>query len=198
ARGLSDAQLLERCAAGHEESAFAALLARHGRLVWGVCRHLLVGDQDAEDAFQATFLVLARRAGSIRKPDAVASWLYGVAHRVAWKARKMARIRRKHERKASVPPTQQLPDELAMRELQAILAEEVARLPEKYRAAFILCCLEGKTRQEVSGTFGCSEGTISSRIARARRLLAAALGRRGVMLSGALCAQVLWSDSVAG
>jgi RNA polymerase sigma factor (sigma-70 family) len=194
---LSDGELVARFAERGLEAAYAALVKRHGRLVWGVCRNLLGGEHDTEDAFQATFLVLARRAGSIRKADAVASWLYGVAHRVACKARKMARLRKQHEREAASRPTPQVPGELAMRELQATLAEEVDRLPEKYRSAFVLCCLEGKTRQEVSRAFGCREGTISSRIARARRLLAEALGRRGVMLSGALCAHVLWSQSAA-
>src|SRR5947209_7448002 len=96
-RGLTDAQLLERYATSRDEAAFAALMQRYGRLVWGVCRHILHGEQDAEDAFQATFLVLARRANSIRKSEAVGSWLYGVAYRVAMKAKRSARKRQDHE-----------------------------------------------------------------------------------------------------
>ena len=99
-RALTDAQLLRRFAAEREEAAFAALMQRHARLVWGVCRHFLPREQDAEDAFQATFLVLARRAGSIRKSEAVGSWLYGVAYRVAMKARHSARKRQARERQA--------------------------------------------------------------------------------------------------
>jgi RNA polymerase sigma factor (sigma-70 family) len=191
-RGLTDAQLLQHFAAGRDEAAFAALMQRHGRLVWGVCRHLLPGEQDAEDAFQATFLVLARRAGSIRKREAVGSWLYGVAHRVAMKARQNARNRQARERRAPVRPQEQIPADLGWHELQAVLDEELQRLPEKYRAPFVLCCLEGRTRDTVAAELGCREGTVSSRIARARRLLQQRLARRGVALAAVLCARALW------
>src|SRR5258708_1366362 len=100
-RGLTDAQVLEHFACRRDEASFAALMKRHGRLVWGVCRHILSREQDAEDAFQATFLVLARRAGAIRKAGAVASWLHGVAYRVAMKARKAANTRRAYESRAT-------------------------------------------------------------------------------------------------
>jgi RNA polymerase sigma factor (sigma-70 family) len=191
-RGLTDAQLLRRFAAGREESALAALMQRHGRLVWGVCRHLLPREQDAEDAFQATFLVLARRAGSIRKHEAVGSFLYGVAYRVAMKARQGARQRQARERQAPARSQEQAPSDLAWRELQAVLDEELQHLPEKYRTPFVLCCLEGRTRDAVAGELGCREGTVSSRIARARRLLQQRLARRGVALAAVLCARVLW------
>src|SRR5690242_6372824 len=191
-RGLTDAELLRRFAAGREEAAFAALMQRHGRLVWGVCRHLLPGEQDAEDAFQATFLVLARRAGSVRKHESVGSFLYGVAYRVAMKARQGARKRQARERQAADRPREQAPPDLAWRELQAVLDEELQRLPEKYRAPFVLCCLEGRTREGVALELGCREGTVSSRIARARRLLQQRLARRGVALAAVLCARVLW------
>jgi RNA polymerase sigma factor (sigma-70 family) len=191
-RGLTDAQLLQRFAAGREETAFTALVQRHGRLVWGVCRHLLPREHDAEDAFQATFLVLARRAGSIRKREAVGSFLYGVAYRVAMKARQGERKRQARERQAPARPQDQAPSDLAWRELQAVLDEELQRLPETYRAPFVLCCLEGRTRDAVAAELGCREGTVSSRIARARRLLQQRLARRGVALAAVLCARVLW------
>ncbi|HTU90740.1 MAG TPA: sigma-70 family RNA polymerase sigma factor [Gemmataceae bacterium] len=196
-RNLSDAQLLQQFAARREEAAFAALVQRHGLLVWGVCQHLLHHEQDAEDAFQATFLVLARRAGSIRKTEAVGSFLHGVAYRIALRAKQNARKRQAHERQAVRPSPEQPPDDLAWRELQAMLDEEVARLPAKFRSPFILCCLEGKSREEAARELRCKEGTVSSRIARARLLLQRRLGQRGATLSAALCAAVLWKQTAA-
>ncbi|HEY7155866.1 MAG TPA: sigma-70 family RNA polymerase sigma factor [Gemmataceae bacterium] len=197
ARKLTDAQLLQRFAVGREETAFAALMQRHGGLVWGVCQHLLHQEQDAEDAFQATFLVLARRAGSIRKSEAVSSFLYGVAYRIAMKAKQNIRRRQAHERRASEQARVQPPADLAWRELQAVLDEEVRHLPERYRGPFILCCLEGRSQKEAARELDCKEGTVSSRIARARRLLQQRLTRRGVALSAALCASVLWKQTAA-
>src|SRR5215471_9815073 len=145
----TDSQLLHDYAAGREES-FAALLQRHGRLVWSVCRHFLPHEHDAEDAFQATFLVLARRAASIRKTEAVASWLHGVAYRIARKARTTAMKRNRRETPLEYEPTAPPVSDLAWRELQAILDEELQRLPRKYRSPFILCCLEGRSRAEAA------------------------------------------------
>jgi RNA polymerase sigma factor (sigma-70 family) len=197
AQGLSDAQLLGRYAEHRDETAFATLVARHARLVWGVCRHRLHCDQDAEDAFQATFFILARRAGSIRKAEAVASWLHGVAYRVAMKAKKSARKRQIREQQAVRTAPSPPPSDLSWRELQAALDEEVQRLPERYRAPFVLCCLEGRSREEAADEIGCALGTVSSRIARARRLLQGRLAQRGMTLSAALCASELWGETIA-
>src|SRR5262245_15903077 len=150
ARGQTDAELLHHFACDHDTAAFAALMQRHSRLVLGVCRHVLHHEQDAEDAFQATFLVLARRAGSIRKPQSIASWLHGVAHRIALKARRSADRRREREQRAAKALQEAPPPDLSWRDLQAILDEEVGRLPEKFRAPFVLCCLEGKSRSGVA------------------------------------------------
>jgi RNA polymerase sigma factor (sigma-70 family) len=192
---LTDAALLQRFSACREEAAFVALVQRHGRLVWGVCQHLLHHEQDAEDAFQATFLVLARRAGSVRKTEALGSFLHRVAYRVAMKAKQSARKRQARERRAAGPSKVEPSSDLAWRELQAALDDEVAKLPQKYRGPFVLCCLEGRPRREVARELGCKEGTVSSRIARARQLLQQRLTRRGVSLSAALCAGILWNRS---
>jgi RNA polymerase sigma factor (sigma-70 family) len=204
-REQSDAQLLHRFAVDREEEAFTVLMRRHGRLVWGVCRHVLRFEHDAEDAFQATFLVLARRASSIRKGESVGCWLHGVAHRIAIRAKRSATRRQEQERLAAagagassgesaIPPVSV---DLAVRELQAMLDEEVARLPAKWRAPFVLCCLEGRSRTEAAVELGWKEGTVSSRIAQARRLLQQRLARRGVTLSAALTAAVLGSETAS-
>ena len=194
--GVSDADVLCRFVAERDEGAFATLVQRHAAAVWAVCRHLLHHEQDAEDAFQATFLLLARRAGSIRKAEAVGSWLYGVAYRVAVRARQGARRRQSRERAAATGRNTSPPD-AAWRDLQAALDEEVQRLPEKYRAPFVLCCLGCRARQEVARELGCCEGTISSRIARGRDLLQRRLARRGVGLPAALGAGVLGRQTAA-
>jgi RNA polymerase sigma factor (sigma-70 family) len=181
-----DAHLLERFVAARDEAAFAALVERYGRLVLGVCRALLRHEEDAEDAFQATFLVLARMAASIRQRESLSSWLYGVAQRTALKARRAMATRRRHEPQAETRTPQQPVAEAALREVQAIFHEEVGRLAAKYRAPFVLCCLEGKSRAEAARQLGWKEGTVSGRIAQARAKLEGRLTRRGVALSAAL------------
>jgi RNA polymerase sigma factor (sigma-70 family) len=189
--GQSDRQLVGHFVTTKDEAAFAALLQRHGRLVLGVCRSVLHHEQDAEDAFQATFLVLARMAPSIRKRDALASWLYGVALRISMKARQAMKSRRRNERQGGTRTPEQPVSEAALRELQAVLFQAVGKLPEKYRAPFVLCCLEGKSRAEAAQELGWREGTVSSRIAKARALLESALARRGIALPAAMTAAVI-------
>lgn len=188
---LADAQLLRSFASIRDEACFATLVRRHGHLVLGVARRVLANVHDAEDVFQATFLVLARKAHSIRKQEALASWLYGVAHRLAMKVRKQAARRREIEKSLLPTPNGEPPMAGNLRELQAVLEDEVARLPTKYRMSFVLCCLEGKSREEVARELGWKKGTLASRLDQARKLLASRLSRRGVTLAAALTATEL-------
>jgi RNA polymerase sigma factor (sigma-70 family) len=186
---LTDAQVLDRFVRCRDEAAFEVLVWRHGPLVLGVCRRLLRHEQDIEDAFQAVFLVLVRKADTIARGESVGGWLYRVAYRVALAARAAAADRAAREQpwadQRAAPPS----EELLWRDLKPILDEEVMRLPEKYRAPFVLCCLEGKTNEEAAAQLGCPRGTVLSRLARARERLRQRLARRGVVLSaGALAA----------
>jgi RNA polymerase sigma factor (sigma-70 family) len=188
---LSDGQLLERFASRREEAAFAALLERHGAMVWGVCRRLLRQISDAEDAFQATFLVLVRRAAAIRKRESVGSWLYGVAYRIARRAQADATRRQFHERQVNAVPGPDGGLDAAWRELQAVLDEELRCLPEKYQAPVVLCYLEGQTHEEAAQQLGWPVGTVRGRLARARDRLRVRLTRRGLTLSAGAFATVL-------
>jgi cobalt-zinc-cadmium efflux system membrane fusion protein len=187
---LSDEELLGRFVARRDdaaEAAFAALVDRHGPMVLGVCRRALGDRHDAEDAFQATFLVLARKATSIARPEQLANWLFGVAHRIALDARARTRHRRARERRAyAISRAQNAPagdDQLVSDDLRAILDEELARLPECYRGALVLCELNGLTRRAAARQLGIPEGTLSSRLARAKNLLRRRLLRREFALS---------------
>jgi RNA polymerase sigma factor (sigma-70 family) len=173
---LADADLLARYVQERDAAAFETLVRRHGPMVHSVCRRILRNEQDAEDAFQATFLVLVRRAASLHSPSTLASWLHGVAYRTALEARSAAARRRVKE--ATVLPRTVVPDEPWV-ELWPVLDEELGRLAEKYRTVIVLCDLEGKTRREVARQLGCAEGTVASRLARGRGILAKRLARRG-------------------
>ncbi len=186
AGGDEDGELLRRFVAAGEEAAFAGLVRRHGAMVLGVCRRLLDDAHEAEDAFQATFLVLARRAAAVRKQDSVASWLYGVAYRVSRRARAAAAQRPRAAGAAVEPVSTADPTaEAAWREVRPVIDEELSRLPEKYRAPLVLCYLEGKTNEEAARLLGWTKGTVSGRLARARDLLRPRLARRGLALAAA-------------
>jgi RNA polymerase sigma factor (sigma-70 family) len=190
----TDAELLGHFAARRDEAAFTELVRRHGGLVLGVCRRVLDDAHDAEDAFQATFLVLARKAGSIRKQTSVASWLFSVARRIAVKARTASARQRAREQEYFLLYREDLVDDvrdLVWRELRPVLDEELSRLPDKYRHPLVLCYLENKTNVEAARQLGWSKGTVSGRLARARELLRARLTRRGLALSGGVLATVL-------
>jgi RNA polymerase sigma factor (sigma-70 family) len=192
----SDAQLLERFVVCRDEGAFAALLGRHGPLVLGVCRQVLQDDHDAEDAFQATFLVLARRAASIRRHEALAAWLHRVAVNIARTARTSAALRRTHERQAGAMAKAHDGGDPALSDWQAVLHEEVNRLPEKYRAPVVLCYLGGKTNEEAAHELGWPVGTVKGRLGRARTLLRRRLSGRGLALPAGGVAAVLTSSAV--
>ncbi len=196
--GVSDGQLLQRYVAQADETAFTALFTRHAPMVLGVCRRVLHQEQDAEDAFQATFLLLARKAASIRKRESVGSWLYGVARRVAMKARKRVTKEQNREKRAGPEKSTGPGLEAACRELQALLDDALASLPAKYRAAIVLCYLEGRTVNEAARELGCPRGTVASRLAQGRKLLRDRLARRGLALSvGALTTFLLTSTAPA-
>ena len=189
---LDDRTLLERFVTVRDEAAFEVLVRRHGPMVLGVCRRVLGNVQDAEDAFQATFLVLARRAHSLRNRDLLANWLYGVANRSARKARAIAARRSFHERQASPMATSALaPNEEDWGETRALLDKELEHLPSKYRMPLILCYLEGMTNEEAAAKLGWPVGSMSYRLARGRELLRQRLAQRGHALPSAAFAVML-------
>lgn len=187
----TDGQLLGRFLARRDEAAFEALLRRHGPMVLGVCRRVLGNHPDADDAFQATFLVLVRKAATVRPASAVGNWLYGVAYRTALEARTAAARRRQKEREVADMARGRLPDDDSWGELRRLLDQELSCLPDKYRTAIVLCDLEGKTQKEAARLLGCPEGTVAGRLSRARRLLARRLGHRGVALTASGLAAAL-------
>jgi RNA polymerase sigma factor (sigma-70 family) len=185
---LTDGQLLDGFLSRRDEAAFGTLVRRHASMVWGVCRRIVHNHHDAEDAFQATYLVLARKAASIAPREMVANWLYGVAYRTAVKARMMAAKRKARERQVMHVPEPPVVDADLWRDLQPVLDQELSRLPEKYRVTLLLCDLEGKSRKEAARQLAIPEGTLSSRLTTARTKLARRLTRRGVALSSAALA----------
>jgi RNA polymerase sigma factor (sigma-70 family) len=196
---LTDGELLERFLTRRDEAAFAALLKRHGPMVWGVCRRILRSYQDAEDAFQATFLVFVRKGTSVRPREMVGNWLYGVAHQTALKARATAAKRKLRERQVTAMPEPSTVPRDSQDDLHDLLDHELSRLPDKYRAAIVLCDLEGKTRREAARCLKIREGTLSSRLTTARQLLAKRLARHGgAFTGGSLPALVSQGTASAG
>lgn len=187
----TDAQLLESYISHREPAALEVLVRRHAGMVWGVCRRVLRNHHDAEDAFQATFLVLVRRAAAVTPREKVGNWLYGVAHQTAMKAKSTrAKLRMREAQQTTTPE----PAEMGLArssDLNDLLDQELALLPERFRAVIVLCDLEGRTRREAAQAFGCPEGTVASRLAKARTLLAEALARHGLALSGCVLASAL-------
>jgi RNA polymerase sigma factor (sigma-70 family) len=194
--GGHDRQLLERFIARREEAAFEALVIRHGPRVLWVCRQVLGDSEDADDAFQATFLVLVRKAETIRARDSLGPWLHGVARRVALRAKLRSKRRREQERRVVEMPAVEPSDEIDQRDLRPVLDEELSRLPDKYRLPVLFCYLQGMTNEEAARRLQCPPGTLKGRLARAREILRERLGRRGVVLGGGL---MIWlsSDSSA-
>jgi RNA polymerase sigma factor (sigma-70 family) len=192
---LMDRQLLERFSADRDEAAFATLVRRHGPLVMGACRRLLPQTQDAEDVFQATFLVLARKAGSIHWRDSVENWLYEVACRLARKTKLAVARRQAQERETAAMAKVAPRSEADCRELSSVLDEELQRLPGKYRTPLLLCFLEGQTRDQAARQLGWSLRTLDRRLQQGRDLLRRRLTRRGVTLSAGLLAAGLIQNS---
>jgi len=205
ATGLTEGELLERFVTQRDEAAFEAIVARHGPMVLGVCRQLLRDPNDVDDAFQATFLVLVRKAGSLKRCDLLGNWLYGVAHRVAVRARALA-ARRTARTAAAIEAARSGANHLAgvqtgisqasprEPELEPWLHQEIARLPEKYRVPIVLCYMEGLTHDDAARRLEWPLGTVKGRLARARDLLRKRLAHRGVTLSAATLATSLSSS----
>ena len=181
----TDAILLGEFADRRDPAALELLVRRHGPMVYGVCRRVATDPHDAEDAFQATFLVLVRRASGLRRPERLANWLYGVALRVARKARDAARKRRGRQEPLADVPAPEPAGDWIWRDLRAALDAELSRLPEKYRAPVVLCHLEGHTLDETARHLGWPKGTVAGRLSRARALLRGRLARRGVTMTAA-------------
>jgi len=196
---LTDGELLSRFlnrTPSEAEAAFEAVVRRHGPMVLGVCRHVLNEPQDAEDAFQATFLLLVRKAGSIRNREVLAHWLYEVAYRTAVRVKANAARRNARERQGAAMLATGHEHDVAWIELRPVLHEEISRLPEKYRKPVVLCYLEGKTNEEVAALLEWPVGTVKGRLSRARDLLKSRLTRRGLALSAGLLASLFSQNAV--
>ncbi|HEV3343667.1 MAG TPA: sigma-70 family RNA polymerase sigma factor, partial [Pirellulales bacterium] len=197
ARELADHELLQRFVAGKDEAAFTVLVQRHGPMILGVCRRMLGSSHDAEDACQASFLVLAQKAASIRKTTSLSSWLHGVASRVAAKLKRERARRYKRENDSQPCAVPDPAAEVSWREVQTILDEELERLPDRLRDPLILCYLEGRTRDEAAARLGLSVACLHGRLERGRKALCDRLIRRGVTLSATLVATAI-GEGVSG
>ncbi len=193
--GMTDGELLTRFLSGRDEDALAALIGRHGPMVWGVCCRVLRHPHDAEDAFQATFLVLVQKAATLPNRETVGNWLHGVARQTAVRMRAFAAKRGLREKQVAVMPEPTTAEQYVWNDLSPVVDEELSRLPNKYRALIVLCDLEGVTRKEVARRLDIPEGTAASRLAAARAMLAKRLARRGIVLSGVLLGDVLCQQS---
>ncbi len=196
-RGASDPELLRKFVKDNDEAAFRVIAERHGPMVLGVCRRALHCAHDADDAFQATFLVFARKAATIRKSASLGSWLHGVALRIAAKIQRERTRRQRREQSARTPAVATPVDALTWAEVKCGLDEEMQRLPAQYREVLILCYLEAKTRDEAAQQLGLKVGTVHGRLERGRKLLAERLSKRGLMLSAGLVAVAVAPDTLA-
>src|ERR1017187_6256572 len=193
---LGERQLLERFLSRGDEPAFEAIVGRHGPMVLSVCRRVLDDQHDVEDAFQATFLILVKKAGSIRDRDVLGTWLYGVARRVAVRARMNSRRRQSHERIGveSLEVQDNRKDPVESNEIRAVIDDELERLPYRYRAALVLCDMEGQTHEQAAVQLRCPVGTVKTRLSRGRERLRFRLAPRGLatplLLPGSLLATV--------
>jgi RNA polymerase sigma factor (sigma-70 family) len=195
--GRTDEQLLDSFLQHKDKAALAVLVRRHGPMVWGVCSRLLRSHQDAEDAFQASFLILVQKAATLPDREVVGNWLYGVAHQTAVRMRALAARRGGRERQVAIMPEPTSAEQDVWNDLKPILDEELARLPQKYRVLIVLCQLEGKTLKEVARQLAIPQGTVASRLATARAMLAKRLSRRGVVVSGVLLGAVVSSHAAS-
>jgi RNA polymerase sigma factor (sigma-70 family) len=193
----SDSQLLDWFTRRRDETPFTALMRRHGPMVWGVSQRLLHHTQDAEDVFQATFLLLAQKAASIRKQGSVGSWLHGVAHRLALKTRVRQARRQDRERRAAEAQPMKRDSDSSWQEVQTALDAALDRLPEKYRAALVLCYLEGKSHAEAARQLGCPLATLRTHVARGRKLLRDRLTKHGLTLSTAGIVSLLLASAAS-
>jgi RNA polymerase sigma factor (sigma-70 family) len=193
----ADGELIESFISRKDEAAFALLLRRHGPMVLNVCRRVIGNHHDAEDAFQATFLVLAQKAASVSPREKVASWLHGVAYRIALKARQMRSKTHAREKQMSPMPEPEAAEQSNWGDLRPLLDEELSRLPENYRLAIVLCDLEGKSIKTATKQLGWPQGTLAGRLARARKLLAKRLTQRGVVLSAGSLAAMIAQNAVS-
>jgi RNA polymerase sigma factor (sigma-70 family) len=197
-RPESDAYLVDRVVEQRDDQAFAALLGRHGPMVWSLCRRLTNQEQDAEDVFQATFLLLARKAAAIRNCASVGSWLFGVARRLAIRTRSDAALRRKIEKQQHSPRVHGPCNDPTLSELRAVLDEELARLPDKLRAPLLLCYFEECTHEEAAKQLGWSKRLVKFRLESGRKRLRSRLSVRGLTLSSVLIGSILTTRASSG